>query len=75
MSPADSVRYAFRTVGTALLVTSLVLIVGFLLLTFSAFKPNATMGLMTAITIGLALLADFLFLPPLIMKAEEYLDA
>lgn len=74
LSPPDSVRYAFRTVGTALWVTSLVLMAGFLVLTLSAFKPNAGMGLMTAITIGLALLADFLFLPPLLMKIEEKTD-
>ncbi len=75
LSPPDSVRYAFRTVGTALWVTSLVLIAGFLVLTLSAFKPNSGMGLMTAITIGLALVADFLFLPPLLMKIEEKKDA
>ncbi len=71
LSPPESVRYAFRTVGTALWVTSLVLMAGFLVLTLSAFKPNSGMGLMTAITIGLALIADFLFLPPLLMKIEE----
>jgi len=71
LSAPDSVRYAFRTVGTALWVTSLVLMAGFLVLTLSAFKPNSAMGLMTSITIGLALIADFLFLPPLLMKLEE----
>lgn len=74
LSPPDSVRYAFRTVGTALWVTSLVLMAGFLVLTLSAFKPNSGMGLMTSITIGLALIADFLFLPPLLLKIEEKLD-
>jgi len=74
LSPTDSVRYAFRTVGTALWITSLVLIAGFLVLTLSSFKPNAGMGLMTSITIALALAADFLFLPPLLMKIEEKLD-
>ena len=34
-------------------------------------KLNADMGLLTAITIGFALLADFLFLPPLLMKVEK----
>lgn len=74
LSAPDSVRYAFRTVGTALWVTSLVLMAGFLVLMLSAFKPNSGMGLMTSITIGLALLADFLFLPPLLMKLEERSD-
>lgn len=64
----DAVRYAFSTVGTALWVTSLVLVLGFGILAFSKFELNAGMGLLTAITIALALLADFLFLPTLLMK-------
>ncbi|MEW8494878.1 MAG: MMPL family transporter [Candidatus Thiodiazotropha taylori] len=63
----DAVRYAFSTVGTALWVTSLVLMVGFGILAFSHFQLNAGMGLLTAITLGLALVADFLFLPPLLI--------
>lgn len=63
-----AVRYAFSTVGTALWVTSLVLVIGFGILALSNFELNAGMGLLTAITIALALLADFLFLPTLLMK-------
>jgi predicted RND superfamily exporter protein len=48
-------------------VTSLVLIAGFLVLAQSAFEVNSGMGLLTAITIGFALVADFLFLPPLLI--------
>jgi len=68
LSSEQAVRYAFHTVGTALWVTTLVLMLGFGVLAFSDFELNAGMGLLTAITIGLALLADFLFLPPLLMK-------
>ena len=71
LNAEDAVRYAFHTVGIALLVTTLVLIAGFMVLTQSAFKLNADMGLLTAITIGLALIADFIFLPPLLMKADR----
>ncbi len=67
MSAEDAVRYAFSTVGTALWVTSLVLIIGFGILAFSHFQLNAGMGLLTAITLALALAADFLFLPPLLI--------
>lgn len=74
MNPQDSVRYAFSTVGTALWVTSAVLVAGFSVLAFSAFKMNAGMGLMSAITITIALVLDFLFLPPLLMKLEEKSD-
>ncbi len=75
MQPVAAVRYAFTTVGTALWVTSLVLVAGFLILALSTFQINAQIGVLTAIAIGLALLADFFFLPPLLMridKGEEY---
>jgi len=71
LNAEDAVRYAFHTVGIALVVTSLVLIAGFMVLSQSAFKLNSDMGLLTAITIGLALLADFFFLPPLLMKFDR----
>jgi predicted RND superfamily exporter protein len=71
LNSADAVRYAFSTVGMALTVTTLVLIAGFMVLTQSPFKLNSDMGLMTAITIAFALAADFLFLPPLLMKVEK----
>jgi len=71
LGPADAVGYAFTSVGRALLVTSIVLITGFLILALSSFQLNAGMGLLTAIVIALALAADFLLLPPLLMKTEE----
>jgi predicted RND superfamily exporter protein len=71
MNPEDAVRYAFNTVGVALLVTTVVLVAGFLVLAQSAFKLNSDMGLLTSITIAFALLADFLFLPPLLMKIDK----
>jgi predicted RND superfamily exporter protein len=74
LSPADAVRYAFHTVGTALWTTSVVLIAGFLVLTYSPFEINSGMGLLTAITIGLALLADFLLLPTLLMTLDKRKD-
>jgi predicted RND superfamily exporter protein len=66
----DAVRYAFNTVGLALVVTSLVLIAGFIVLTFSAFQLNSNMAFMTAVTIIFAILADFLLLPPLLMALD-----
>jgi len=75
LNPEDAVRYAFVTVGRALLITSVVLVAGFLILATSAFQLNSAMGLLTAIVIILALLADFLFLPPLLIKIEEKFNA
>jgi len=67
----EAVRYAFDSVGRALWITTLVLIAGFMVLAQSSFKLNADMGLLTAITIGIALIIDFLFLPPLLMLIDK----
>jgi predicted RND superfamily exporter protein len=67
-SVAEAVRHAFATVGTALWVTSLVLVLGFSVLALSNFELNAGMGLLTALTIALALAADFLLLPALLLE-------
>lgn len=72
--PADAVRYAFRTVGSALWITSLILMAGFALMALSPFQLNQHTGLLMAITIGFALLADFLFLPPLLLAVDRQAD-
>ncbi len=74
MTSQEAVRYAFNTVGTALWVTTSALVAGFTVLSFSGFKINSDMGLMTATTITFALALDFLFLPALLMKTEEKKD-
>jgi predicted RND superfamily exporter protein len=71
LGTVDAVRYTFGTIGNALWANSLILVVGFGTLAFSAFWPNATMGLLTAITIAVALIADFLLLPPLLMLLDR----
>ncbi|MEL6379094.1 MAG: MMPL family transporter [Pseudomonadota bacterium] len=67
LSTADSIRYAFETVGVAIIINTFILMAGFLILTLSAFKINFELGLLTALSIGLALVLDFLFLPALLM--------
>jgi predicted RND superfamily exporter protein len=74
MNPSAAVRYSFNTVGTALWITTLALVAGFSVLAFSGYRMSSDMGLMTAITITLALALDFLFLPTLLMKVEEKAD-
>ncbi|WP_299880708.1 RND family transporter [uncultured Cocleimonas sp.] len=70
----DAVRYAFSTVGVALWVTSVALVAGFLVLATSSFKLNSGMGLLTAIVIAIALIVDFLLLPPLLIKLDAWLN-
>ena len=69
--PEDAVRYAFSTVGTALWVTSAVLVAGFAILSLSSFEINASMGLLTALAIAFALIADFTLLPALLLTLDK----
>ena len=74
LNAEDAVRYAFSTVGVALWVTSVALVAGFLVLATSSFKLNSGMGLLTAIVIAIALIIDFLLLPPLLIKWDKWLS-
>lgn len=69
-SAEDAVRYAFSTVGTALWVSTFVLILGFSLLSLSPFKVNAMLGIVVAMTIACALIIDFLLLPALLIMLD-----
>lgn len=68
---ADAIRYAFKSVGVAIVVNTVVLAAGFLVLLTSSFKVNADMGLLTALAIVFALILDFLFLPALLLLIDS----
>ncbi|MBW2256193.1 MAG: MMPL family transporter [Deltaproteobacteria bacterium] len=67
----EAVRRAYRHVGIAMLSTSVVLVVGFSVLTLSRFTLNSSMGGLSAVIIALALVADLLFLGPLLMAVDR----
>jgi predicted RND superfamily exporter protein len=67
----DSIRYAFRNVGVAIVVNTIILTAGFLVMTTSAFKMNVDLGLMTVLAIIFALILDFLFLPALLLFGKR----
>ncbi len=71
LAAEDSVRYAFATVGVALVVTTMILAAGFAILAQSSFEINAAMAQLTAIAIAIALVVDFLLLPPLLMRMDR----
>ena len=70
-TPDDAVRYAFQEVGRALFTTTAILVSGFLVLSLSEFFPTSQMGQLTSVIIALALVADFLLLPPLLMTVDR----
>jgi len=67
----NSIRYAFRNVGVAIVVNTIILTAGFIVMTTSAFKMNVDLGLMTILSIVGALILDFLFLPALLLFARN----
>ena len=71
LATEQCIGYAFGTVGIALLVTTAVLCANFGILGFSAFAMNAYMGILTAVTIFLALLAQITLMPALLMMLRR----
>ncbi|MFT7528960.1 MAG: putative RND superfamily exporter protein [Arenicella sp.] len=70
-SPEQAIEYAFTNVGSALVVTTVVLVLGFSILNLSQFNLNAMTGQLTALTIGIALVFDFLILPPILLLVDK----
>ena len=71
LDATEAVRYAFRTVGTAILGTTFVVAVGFAMLGLSTFRITSYMGLLTSLTIVCALVTDFLLLPALLIAFDD----
>ena len=62
-----SVRETLLSTGRALLITTLILSAGFFCIMFGSLKNFAQFGFFTGLTIILALLADFLVAPALMV--------
>ena len=69
--PEEAVRYAFDTAGRALFATTVVLVAGFLIFAFSPFVPTAQVGVLTAMIIAFALIADLSLLPALLTAVDQ----
>ena len=69
--PEEAVRYAFDTAGRALVATTVVLVAGFLIFAFSPFVPTAQVGVLTAMIIAFALVADLTLLPALLTAVDR----
>jgi len=71
-SYADALAAAMADVGHAVFVTSLVLVLGFLVNVFSVLDASAQSGVLLAATIATALLADLLLTPALVLTLEPF---
>jgi hypothetical protein len=66
LAPSAAMSDALARSGPALVFTALVLALGFATLSLSEFRPTARFGELTALTIGVALVAELLLLPALV---------
>lgn len=64
----DAVAAAHRTIGRAMYYTSVIIMAGFSILAFSNFLPTVYFGLLTALAMMLALLANLTVLPALLVR-------
>ncbi len=65
LSKQKAIKNTLINTGSALMITTTVLVSGFLVLTLSAFLPTFQFGLLSAIMIALALICDLTLLPAL----------
>jgi predicted RND superfamily exporter protein len=70
-STERAITYAYTHVGKALVVSSIVLTVGFVVLMTSPFALNSDMATLTTWIISIALFVDFLLLPVLLLKFDK----
>ncbi|MCA8967798.1 MAG: MMPL family transporter, partial [Planctomycetes bacterium] len=66
LSPRDAVLCALRTAGRPVVVTTLVLLVGFVTILGSGFKGTFTFGLLVDLSLSFALVAALVLLPALL---------
>ena len=70
LNAKDAVVYAFASVGKALMITTVVLVAGFLVLSQSSFLLNSSMAQIAVVVMISALLIDFLLLPALLVLID-----
>ena len=69
--PNRALVSSFRSVGVAVFITTVAIGTGFATIALSGFLVNQHFGLLSALTLGAALLADLLFLPPLLLWVDK----
>ncbi len=69
--PQKAVYLTLRTTGRAMLVTSIVLSLGFFIYAFATMSNMVNFGMLTGFTIVMALAADYLIAPALMMVSHE----
>jgi len=74
-SVEDAIRETLSTTGMAMLTITLVFAGGFGALSFSHYSANADLGLMTAVTIIIALIMDLVVLPAWLLSRSHKINS
>lgn len=75
MNPQQALNDTYTSVGKAIVVTSIVLVIGFAILATSGFKVNSTIGYLSSLTLLVALIMDLTILPALLLKFDSWIFA
>ncbi|MFH1302986.1 MAG: MMPL family transporter, partial [Planctomycetota bacterium] len=67
-SDEEAIRRAFTGVGTALIMTTVILVAGFSTVVFSDMRDQRIFAIMSGLTIASALFGDLVFLPALLAQ-------
>ena len=67
-----ALREAMGDVGRALVITSIALVLGFLAMSFSELRSQAFYGILLASALVTALIADFFFMPALVLRFKPF---
>lgn len=71
-TPTEAVTAVHASIGRAIYFTSVTVIAGFSLLALSNFVPTIYFGMLTAMAMAIALLANLLLLPALLLLLERW---
>lgn len=67
----EAVANAIRNTGSAIITTSIILLIGFGALIISSFVPNILMGILGCAIIAFAMIADLIIQPALLMSMKS----
>lgn len=73
-SVADVLSITIKEMGQSMIYTSVVLFFGFIIFTFSNFQGTVALGLLTSVTLLVAMFSNLFVLPALILSFEKRLN-
>ncbi|AJQ97061.1 efflux RND transporter permease subunit [Gynuella sunshinyii] len=71
MEIRDAIKKAIDHAGLAVMLTSIILLLAFIVMSFSSFMPNVYFGVFSAVIIIGALVSNLLFLPAILIGTEK----